>query len=105
MTLALRGAELASDGDRRGARARRIRRRCRASSTYERARHAATRAKFRFNRTLQIAVALARGSPTRSRASSQRRPDLADRLVGIAGDFVPARAAFGPGFLLDLITA
>ena len=34
-----------------------------------------------------------------------RRPDLADRLVGIAGDFVPARAAFGPGFLLELITA
>ena len=34
-----------------------------------------------------------------------RRPDLADRLVGIAGDFVPARTAFGPRFLLDLLRA
>ena len=35
----------------------------------------------------------------------RRRPDLADRLVGIAGDFVPARAALGAGFLLELLTA
>jgi hypothetical protein len=34
-----------------------------------------------------------------------RRPDLADRLVGIAGDFVPARTALGPGFLWDLLTS
>jgi hypothetical protein len=34
-----------------------------------------------------------------------RRPDLADRLVGIAGDFVPARTALGPRFLWDLLTA
>ena len=34
-----------------------------------------------------------------------RRPDLADRLVGVAGDFVPARTAFGPGFLLRLLLA
>ena len=34
-----------------------------------------------------------------------RRPDLADRLVGIAGDFVPARTAFGPRFLWDLLRA
>jgi len=33
----------------------------------------------------------------------RRRPHLADRLVGIAGDFVPARTAFGPRFLLELI--
>ena len=31
-----------------------------------------------------------------------RRPDLADRLVGIAGDFVPARTALGAGFVWDL---
>jgi hypothetical protein len=34
-----------------------------------------------------------------------RRPDLADRLVSIAGDFAPAREAFGPRFLWDLLTA
>jgi hypothetical protein len=32
-----------------------------------------------------------------------RRPDLADRLVGIAGDFVPARSAFDAGFLWQLL--
>ena len=72
---------------------------CPASSAYERARHAATRDKFRFNRLLQVAV----GWPDAANAIARRlarRPDLADRLVGIAGDFVPARAAFGPRFLL-----
>ena len=34
-----------------------------------------------------------------------RRPALADRLVGIAGDFVPARTAFGLRFLYELLTA
>ena len=34
-----------------------------------------------------------------------RRPDLADRLVGIAGDFVPARTALGAGFVWDLLTS
>jgi hypothetical protein len=34
-----------------------------------------------------------------------RRPDLADQLVGIAGDLVPARAALRPAFLLDLINS
>jgi geranylgeranyl reductase family protein len=103
VTLALRGAELASaaiaEALARGGTAPLPR-----LSTYERARHTATRAKFRFNRTLQLAV----GWPEAANALARklaRRPDLADRLVGIAGDFVPARAAFGPGFLLDLITA
>ena len=71
---------------------------------YERERAAATRDKFRFNRLLQWAVAC----PAVADAVAHRlarRPDLADRLVGIAGDFVPARTAFGPGFLLDLLRA
>jgi geranylgeranyl reductase family protein len=103
VTLALRGAELAAAAilealARSGAGP------LPRLTGYERARHAATRAKFRFNRTLQLAV----GWPEAANAMARklrRRPDLADRLVGIAGDFVPARAAFGPGFLLDLITA
>jgi hypothetical protein len=71
---------------------------------YERSREAATRDKFRFNRLLQVAVR----SPAAANALARRlarRPDLADRLVGIAGDFVPARGALGPGFLWDLLTA
>jgi menaquinone-9 beta-reductase len=71
---------------------------------YERSRHDATRDKFRFNRVLQVAV----GWPEAANAIARRlarRPDLADRLVGIAGDFVPARGAFGPRFVWDLLTA
>jgi geranylgeranyl reductase family protein len=102
VTLALRGAELAAEAIVGGL--------ARAGagplprlSGYERARRAATRAKFRFNRTLQLAV----GWPEAANALAHRlrlRPDLADRLVGIAGDFVPARAALGPRFLLQLVT-
>ena len=69
---------------------------------YDRARHAATRHKFRFNRLLQVVV----GHPRLANAAARRlvqRPDLADRLVSIAGDFVPARTALGPSFLLELL--
>jgi geranylgeranyl reductase family protein len=71
---------------------------------YERARERATRAKFRFNRLLQLAV----GHPGVANALARRlarRGDLADELVGIAGDFVPARAVLAPRFLLELIRA
>ena len=67
-------------------------------------RRAATRDKFRFNRLLQIAVRWPTASNLLARRLA-RRPDLADRLVGIAGDFVPARTAFGPRFLWDLLRA
>jgi flavin-dependent dehydrogenase len=72
--------------------------------SYERARAAATRDKFRFNRLVQVAVS----SPAAANAVAHRlarRPDLADQLVGAAGDFVPARAVVGPRFLLRLLTA
>jgi geranylgeranyl reductase family protein len=71
---------------------------------YERERHLATRDKFHFNRTLQRAVAWPELANAIARRLA-RRADLADRLVGIAGDFVPARAAFGPRFLMDLLLA
>lgn len=103
VTLALRTAELAAAAIDAAL--------CRSPATtlprlraYERARRAATRDKFRFNRVLQVAV----GRPELANAVARRlarRPDLADRLVGIAGDFVPARTAFGARFLWDLLTA
>ena len=103
VTLALRGAELAAAAigdalERPGSGP------LPRLTAYERARHAATRAKFRFNRTLQLVVGWPEAANTMAR-KLRRRPDLADRLVGIAGDFVPASAAFGPAFLLDLLTA
>jgi geranylgeranyl reductase family protein len=71
---------------------------------YERARAAATRDKFRFNRLVQVAVR----SPAAANALARRlarRPELADQLVGIAGDFVPARTVVAARFLLRLLTA
>jgi menaquinone-9 beta-reductase len=71
---------------------------------YERRRHAATEDKFRLNRLFHQVV----GWPALSNAVARRlarRPDLADRLVGIAGDFVPARTAFDLRFLYALLTA
>ena len=101
ITLALRSAELATEvADRclRAASARAFR----VLPDYDRARHAVTRDKFRFNRLLQVVV----GRPWLANAAVRRlarRPDLADRMVSIAGDFVPARTALGPAFLLDMI--
>jgi len=97
VTLALRGAELAAEVAHRvlsgGGR---------DLGEYDRLRHAATRDKFRLNRLLQRVVAWpALADAVAHRLS--RRSLLADRLVGIAGDFVPARTALGPGFLLDLL--
>jgi flavin-dependent dehydrogenase len=102
VTLALRTAELAAEALHAalGGRAPRIPR----LAAYERARHAATSDKLRFNRALQAAVR----SPPAANAIARRlarRPDLADRLVGIAGDCVPAGSAFSRGFLWDVLTA
>lgn len=103
VTLALRGAELvaaaAGEALARGGLAPLPR-----LGAYQRARAEATRDKFRFNQRLQLAVAW----PAVANAVAgrlRRRPDLADRLVGIAGDFVPARSALGPRFLLELLSA
>jgi flavin-dependent dehydrogenase len=98
VTLALRSAELAAEAADRALR--------RAGTPdlrdYERARRAATRDKFRLNRLLQRVVAWpALADAVGHRLS--RRPDLADQLVGIAGDFVPARTALGLRFVWDLV--
>jgi geranylgeranyl reductase family protein len=101
VTLALRSAELAAEAAHRS---------LRHSATpgmlweYEQSRAAATADKFRLNRLLQRVVAW----PSLSNAMARRlarRPDLADQLVGIAGDLVPARTALRPAFLLDLINS
>ena len=98
VTLALRGAELAAEVADRAARD--------TATTDLRATTGcasdATRDKFRLNRLLQRVVAW----PALANAVARRlarRPDLADRLVGIAGDFVPARTALGPGFLYEML--
>jgi flavin-dependent dehydrogenase len=103
ITLALRTAELAAR-EIDEALARPGTRHVPRLAAYERARAAATRDKFRFNRLVQVAVR----SPAAANAIARRlarRPDLADQLVGVAGDFVPARTVLGPRFLGALLTA
>jgi flavin-dependent dehydrogenase len=100
VTLALRSAELAAAVADRALSAGTTE----DLSRYDRLRQAATRDKFRLNRVLQYVV----GWPPLADAAVRRlarRPDLADRLVGIAGDFIPARSAFGPAFVWHLLTA
>jgi menaquinone-9 beta-reductase len=100
VTLALRSAELAAEVADRALRSGELD----DLTEYDRRRDAATRDKFRLNRLLQQVVAWP-GVADRVAGRLRRRPDLADRLVGIAGDFVPARTAFGPRFLWDLLRA
>lgn len=97
VTLALRGAELAAQVAHRaltnGSTDLRL---------YDQLRDDATRDKFRLNRLLQRVVAWpALANAVAKRLS--RRPDLADRLVGIAGDFVPARTALGARFFYEML--
>ena len=104
VTLALRSAELAAEVadrvlSRTGGNGSSAPMDLRA---YDRVRDDATRDKFRINRVLQRVVAWPALSNAVARRLS-RRPDLADRLVGIAGDFGPARSAWSLRFLWDLM--
>jgi menaquinone-9 beta-reductase len=103
VTLALRTAELAAAAvdDALAAQAAGTLPRLLA---YERERSLATRDKFRFNRVVQTAVTWPAAADALAHRLA-RRPDLADHLVGIAGDFVPARAALDARFLWDLVRA
>jgi menaquinone-9 beta-reductase len=98
VTLALRSAEMAAEVGERFLAAGSAFDLC----TYDTLRRNATDAKFRFNRLVQTVV----GHPRLADLVAHRlavRPDLANRLVGIAGDFVPARTVLGPEFLLKLL--
>jgi len=98
VTLALRSAEIAAGVIDRALRDDRTD----DLSSYDRLRHQATRHKFRLNRLIQRIVAW----PDLANLVGRRlacRPDLADRLVGIAGDFIPARSAFDARFLWELL--
>jgi flavin-dependent dehydrogenase len=99
VTLALRSAELAARTAERA-----LASDARDLSEYDRQRREATREKFRLNRLLQRVIAHDALACSVARRLA-RRPDLADRLVGIAGDYVPARDAFAPAFLWDLLRA
>jgi flavin-dependent dehydrogenase len=69
---------------------------------YDRARHAEFRGKWIVERLVGCAVASSFLMNRAAKALSSRR-DLADLLVGVTGDFVPAREVLRPRFVLGLL--
>lgn len=101
ITLALRSALWAAEV---GARALRTRTGPLDLRAYASLRRAATRDKFRLNRLLyEVLRRPAAADWLAARLANRQR--LADRLVGIAGDFVPTPEAFGLGLLAELLRA
>jgi geranylgeranyl reductase family protein len=98
---ALRGAELLAPFAVQAATASSARDTDAALAAYEKARRAEFRGKWRVERLIGTAVAF---PPLMNRAAAvlSRRRDLADLLIGVAGDFVPPAAVLHPRFLLSL---
>ncbi len=74
-----------------------------ALAAYDRCRRNEFAGKWRVERLIGAAVA----SPLLLNFAAKRlaeRGDLADLLVGVAGDFVPAGRVLNPGFILSLLT-
>ncbi len=86
--LAALGAATARDADR-------------ALAGYESARRAEFRGKWLVERLIGTAVGFAPAINHFARTLEARK-DMADLLVGVTGDFVPAREVLRPAYLLDL---
>jgi flavin-dependent dehydrogenase len=98
---ALRGAELLTPYAFEAARASPQRHDV-ALAAYDRCRGAAFRGKWAVERMVGSAV----GVPwllNRAAAALSRQRDMADLLVGVTGDFVPAHRILRPGYLLPLL--
>jgi flavin-dependent dehydrogenase len=68
---------------------------------YDRARRAEFRGKWMVERLINAAVSYAPAMNYFARTLEARK-DMADLLVGVTGDFVPAREVLRPGYLLNL---
>ncbi len=101
---ALRGGEILASHAREAVRAQVPRRAQDALRAYEMARRREFGGKWKVERAVGVAVAfpLLINHAARSLAA---RADLADLLVGVTGDFVPAREVLRPGYMWHLITA
>lgn len=102
---ALRGGELLADhvlqffsDARSGAR------RDDAIHAYDRARRAEFSGKWKVERLVGMAIAFPALINRAAKVLSGRR-DMADLLVGVVGDFVPAREVLSPSYLLTLMLA
>ena len=99
---ALRGGELLAGFVAESLAASDARRADRALAAYDAARRREFGGKWRVERIVAAAVA----SPPlidRAAAALERRRDMADLLVGVAGDFVPAAEVLRPRYLLSLL--
>ena len=100
---ALRGGELLGGFARDAALATSPAQALRALRAYEAARVAEFRHKWLVERAIGTAVASPLLMNHAARVMGRRR-DMADLLIGVTGDFVPARTVLSPGFLLNFIT-
>ncbi|MEO5590837.1 MAG: NAD(P)/FAD-dependent oxidoreductase [Gemmatimonadaceae bacterium] len=73
-----------------------------ALRAYEKARRAEFTGKWMVERMVGTAVAFP-ALINRAATVLSRRRDMADLLVGVVGDFVPAREVLRPGYLLNLL--
>jgi geranylgeranyl reductase family protein len=80
------------------------RRRDDAIREYDRARKAEFSGKWKVERLVGTAIAFPTLINRAARVLSRRR-DMADLLVGVVGDFVPAREVLSPSYLLKLMLA
>ena len=99
---ALRGGEMIAPYVAESLAARDARRADAALAAYDRARHREFRGKWRVERLIGAAVAWPPLINHAARVLS-RRKDMADLLVGVAGDFVPPAEVLRPGYLLRLL--
>jgi menaquinone-9 beta-reductase len=73
-----------------------------ALQRYEKARRSEFSGKWKVERLVGAAVAFPSLINRAAKVLSRRR-DMADLLVGVVGDFVPAREVLRPGYLLNLL--
>lgn len=100
---ALRGGELLAPYAIEAARASTARQADIALAAYDRCRRHEFAGKWRVERLIGAAV----GVPAlmnRAANALARHPDMADLLVGVAGDFVPPREVLRPSYLLKLLS-
>jgi flavin-dependent dehydrogenase len=104
MYAAMRGAELLTAYAWEAARATRERDADVALAAYDRCRRHEFAGKWAVERAIAAAVA----SPVlinRAARALALRPELADTLVGVTGDFVPPSEVLRPGYILSLLAA
>ena len=104
MYAAMRGAELLSTYAWEASRAANDHDADVALAAYDRCRRHEFRGKWEVERSIGAAVS----SPAlmnRAVRALARRPDLADLLVGVTGDFVPASKVLAPQYILPLVVA